>query len=99
MNLFLRRTRLQAGLTQEKLANALGTTPISIWRWESEKNIPSKYYQTVICAYFRLSPAAFGWSKTHTQVRMTNLFHFGTNHTSMNHAASAQEAKRRDMAT
>jgi transcriptional regulator with XRE-family HTH domain len=64
MNIFLRRTRVQAGLTQEQLASALGTTPISIWRWESGKNMPSYYFRAIICAYFKRPPTAFGWPLT-----------------------------------
>ncbi|MGH2509347.1 MAG: helix-turn-helix transcriptional regulator [Ktedonobacteraceae bacterium] len=72
MNILLRRARLQACLTQEKLASTLGTTPISIWRWESGKNMPSYYFRTLICAYFKRPPDAFGWpSPTQKNTRMS----------------------------
>ncbi|HEU5377984.1 MAG TPA: NB-ARC domain-containing protein, partial [Ktedonobacteraceae bacterium] len=61
MNMFLRRARLQARLTQEELAGVLGTTAVSIWRWESGRT-PSPFYRKAICAYFHHSPAEFGWS-------------------------------------
>lgn len=53
--------RLQARLTQEELASLLGTTTVSIWRWESGRT-PSPFYRKAICAYFHRSPAEFGWS-------------------------------------
>lgn len=67
MNTFLRYIRLQAGLTQEELANALGVTSMSIWRWESGKNMPSPFFRMAICAYFHRSPAEFGWPPTREQ--------------------------------
>lgn len=59
MNTFLRRARLQRNLTQEELASALGTTAMSIWRWESGK-LPSPFFRNVMCDYFHLSPAELG---------------------------------------
>lgn len=61
MNTFLRRARLQVKLTQEELASVLGTTAVSIWRWEAGRT-PSPFYRKAICAYFHRSPAEFGWS-------------------------------------
>lgn len=72
MNIVLRRARLQARLTQEKLASTLGTTPISIWRWESGKNMPSSYFRALICTYFNRPPDAFGWpSPTQKNARVS----------------------------
>src|SRR5260370_22569220 len=60
MNTFLRRARLQTNLTQEELASALGTTAVSIWRWEAGGK-PSPFFREAICDYFHLSPAELGW--------------------------------------
>jgi DNA-binding XRE family transcriptional regulator len=60
MNIFLKRARLQAGLTQEELAKAISTSLTSIWRWEQGTR-PSPFYQTILCTYFQLEPAELGW--------------------------------------
>src|SRR5579875_1649082 len=60
MNIFLRKARLQAELTQEELASELGTTAVSIWRWEKGK-VPSPFFRAAICAYFHLSSTELGW--------------------------------------
>jgi DNA-binding XRE family transcriptional regulator len=60
-NLFLRLARINAGLTQEDLADALGTSAVSVSRWERGENIPSKYFRQKICALFRLSEQELGW--------------------------------------
>lgn len=73
MNVLLRHARDQAKLTQEELANALGTTSISVWRWENGKNRPSPYFQMIICAYFNRPPAAFGWSEASHKVKSSLL--------------------------
>jgi transcriptional regulator with XRE-family HTH domain len=61
MSNLLRAARLQAGLTQEDLAQAVGTSTISIWRWEHGA-FPSLYYQQQLCHYFNTSPEEMGWA-------------------------------------
>lgn len=78
MNIFFKRARLQARLTQAGLARALGTTPVSIWRWEHGL-IPSPFFRTAICAYFHLSPTELGWPspekpETVHEVQLPSLF-------------------------
>lgn len=34
--------RRQLGLTQEKLAEALSVSPVTIWQWESGRSVPPK---------------------------------------------------------
>jgi len=68
VNIQLRCARIQKKLTQEELATILGTTTMSIWRWESGKNMPSPFYRTQICTYFRQPPTAFGWPRNHRKV-------------------------------
>jgi transcriptional regulator with XRE-family HTH domain len=70
MNIFLRRARSQAGLTQGELANAINTSLTSIWRWE-RGTLPSSFYRAALCDFFHLSPAELGWpgSEKKTQRR------------------------------
>ena len=60
MNHFLKRARIQAGLTQGELASAINASLTSVWRWEQETQ-PSPFYQEILCTYFHLSPAELGW--------------------------------------
>lgn len=60
MNLFLKNARLKAHLSQEKLAEIIGTNAVSIWRWE-QGTIPSRPFQQRLCLLFHLSPAELGW--------------------------------------
>lgn len=46
MKTLIKEIRLAAGMNQEQFANALGTTPISINRWENGKTAPNKMAQT-----------------------------------------------------
>jgi transcriptional regulator with XRE-family HTH domain len=73
MNTILRYARLQEGLTQEELASILGTTAMSIWRWESGKTVPSTFYRMAICAYFKREPAEFGWPQNYSKVTNFSL--------------------------
>lgn len=60
MNVLLRQARLRAGLTQEELAEMIGTTAVSIWRWERGA-VPSPYYQQQVCASLGCTPPELGW--------------------------------------
>ena len=60
MNVCLRRARQRARLTQEELANRLGTSVVSIWRWE-QGALPSPYYRQQLCAYFGFTANELGW--------------------------------------
>ena len=60
MNILLRNARLQAHLTQEDLADVLGSNQTSVWRWENGV-IPSSYYRQLLCDYFQQSPEMLGW--------------------------------------
>lgn len=46
MKTLIKEIRLAAGMNQEQFANALGTTPLSINRWENGKTAPNKMAQT-----------------------------------------------------
>src|SRR5574337_289082 len=45
----LRHAREQLGLTQQELANRLGTTKVAISRWENGSIFPTQYYRQRLC--------------------------------------------------
>jgi tetratricopeptide (TPR) repeat protein/transcriptional regulator with XRE-family HTH domain len=51
----LRKARVQRHLSQEALAEALGTSPKSISRWENDQVLPHAYYRLRLCRFFGLS--------------------------------------------
>jgi transcriptional regulator with XRE-family HTH domain len=61
MNRFLRQARLSAGLTQQQLADLIGTSLLSIWRWE-HGTLPSPIFRQRLCAFFQKSEAELGFS-------------------------------------
>lgn len=46
MKTLIKEIRVAVGMSQEQFANALGTTPLSINRWENGKTAPNKMAQT-----------------------------------------------------
>lgn len=60
MNRFLRQARLSAGLTQQQLADLIGTSLLSIWRWE-HGTLPSPIFRRRLCAFFQKSEAELGF--------------------------------------
>ncbi|MBA2392358.1 MAG: tetratricopeptide repeat protein [Ktedonobacteraceae bacterium] len=59
-NRALRRMRERRGLTQEQLAEAIGTTHHSIYRWEKGSAFPSPFFRQKLCTYFELSAEVLG---------------------------------------
>lgn len=55
----LREKRHQLGLTQQEVAQQLGTTQIQISRWERGENSPRKF-QDAVDRFMNQSPASFG---------------------------------------
>ena len=51
----LRRERDRLGWTQERLAEAIGTSPGSINRWEHDKSMPQLHYRELLCHVFQKS--------------------------------------------
>jgi transcriptional regulator with XRE-family HTH domain len=64
MNDNLRAARLTFGLTQHQLASHLGTSHVSIWRWE-RGDIPSLTSRQKICAFFQRNEADLGFRAPH----------------------------------
>ena len=54
-----RRSALEAhaGLTQAKLARDLGVTPVTVWRWEHAKGVPSQAMQAKLVRVLGIDPA------------------------------------------
>lgn len=48
----LRRERERLNLSQEQLAEHIGTTSLSINRWEHDKTLPRPYYREQLCRLF-----------------------------------------------
>jgi len=56
----LHDARVEHGWSQQKLAELLGTTPVSISRWENGVNHPFPYFQERMCEVFGKTPAELG---------------------------------------
>jgi tetratricopeptide (TPR) repeat protein/transcriptional regulator with XRE-family HTH domain len=56
----LHDARVEHGWSQQKLAELLGTTPVSISRWENGVNHPFPYFQERMCKVFGKTPAELG---------------------------------------
>ena len=53
MNKLIKEIRLMAQMNQEQFANALGTTPLSINRWENGKTVPNNMAQIELFEFFK----------------------------------------------
>lgn len=52
----LRKERLRRHLSQEALAEALGTIPPTISRWERDQAFPRAYHRLALCRLFQMQP-------------------------------------------
>src|SRR5581483_9867723 len=59
-NFRLRQERTQRNLSQQKLADLLGTTQVTISRWEGGGQQPSAYFREKLCALFGKSTQDLG---------------------------------------
>lgn len=62
MNTFstrLKELRIEKGLTQKNLADAIGTTDDSIFSWEKGRSQPSFEMLKVLCTFFDVSSDYF----------------------------------------
>ncbi|GCF11469.1 FxSxx-COOH system tetratricopeptide repeat protein [Dictyobacter arantiisoli] len=59
-NVHLRRQRLERNWRQQDLAEQLGTTVVTVQRWERGTQHPSAYYCVKLCALFGLSAQELG---------------------------------------
>ncbi len=63
-NTTLKFARMDAGFTREGLANALGVSPMTIYRWERGENCPSPYFRARLRKLLQLPEQAFGAQET-----------------------------------
>jgi tetratricopeptide (TPR) repeat protein/DNA-binding XRE family transcriptional regulator len=59
-NLLLRKARDERGWSQQKLAERLGTTNVSVSRWENDSHLPSPYFRQQLCKVYDKSLADLG---------------------------------------
>jgi transcriptional regulator with XRE-family HTH domain len=60
-NILLRIARTNAGLTQDELADVLGVTVMTVYRWERGENTPNPFFRGRLCKLFQLSEQELGW--------------------------------------
>jgi transcriptional regulator with XRE-family HTH domain len=60
LNSLLRAARERRSLTQQELAECIGTTFVNISRWENGTTFPSPYYRQKLCEFFGKSLAQLG---------------------------------------
>lgn len=62
-NSALRQARERAGWTQEEVAEQIGTSPFTVYRWERGLVMPSAYFRRKLCALYDAQPTDLGWGK------------------------------------
>ena len=62
-NLKLRNARMRNNWKQKDVADRIGTTPLSVGRWERGEAFPSVYYRKRLCDLFRMSPEELGFTE------------------------------------
>jgi len=63
-NRLLAAARRAAGWTQKELADRLGTTDLSVSRWERGEHVPSPFYNYRLCELFGKSAAELGFDSS-----------------------------------
>src|SRR2546421_6272886 len=58
----LKRERKRHGWSQEELADKIGTTPLTVSRWETGSTLPSPYYRQRLAELFMKTQHELGWS-------------------------------------
>jgi transcriptional regulator with XRE-family HTH domain len=62
-NLKLRNARTRNNWKQQDVADRIGTTSLSVGRWERGEAFPSAYYRKLLCDLFRMSPEELGFTE------------------------------------
>src|SRR5438552_5907146 len=57
----LRQERIRRNWRQREVAEQLGTTPVTVTRWESGSHQPSPYFRVKLCALFGKSEQELGF--------------------------------------
>lgn len=60
-NLLLRRTREWHSLSQQQVAECIGTTTLSVGRWERGLVLPGPHFRRALCALFNKNPYELGF--------------------------------------
>ena len=60
-NQCLMNARLQCALSQKQVADGVGTTRVTVSRWEHGVTVPSPYFRQQLCHFFKSSPQVLGW--------------------------------------
>ncbi len=66
----LQRERIRLNWSQERLAEAIGTTARSINRWERDKAVPQHHYREQLCHIFQQHADALFRTEEHTPVQL-----------------------------
>lgn len=69
----LRIVRLKQALSQEDLADRVGTTPSNVSRWERGVTSPTPYFRRKLCDVFQLTPDDLFHDET---LPSNNVFHY-----------------------
>lgn len=56
----LRAARIEQGLKQQELADAIGTSCVNVSRWENDKTAPSPHFRKRLSEVFKKTPAELG---------------------------------------
>jgi transcriptional regulator with XRE-family HTH domain len=59
----LRNARIGNNWTQQDVADRIGTTPLSVGRWERGEAFPSAYYRQQLCDLFGMSSEELGFTE------------------------------------
>ncbi|GCF10138.1 helix-turn-helix domain-containing protein [Dictyobacter arantiisoli] len=65
-NEFIRQERIRRNWRQRDVAERLGTTPVTVTRWESGSHLPSAYFRMKLCTLFEKSEQELGFSQNDT---------------------------------
>jgi transcriptional regulator with XRE-family HTH domain len=60
-NLLLRHEREWHSLSQQQVAERIGTTPLSVSRWERGLVLPGPHFRRALCALFNKNPYELGF--------------------------------------
>ena len=60
-NFHLRREREWRSLSQLQVAEHIGTTPLSVSRWERGTVLPGPHFRRALCALFEKNPCELGF--------------------------------------
>jgi transcriptional regulator with XRE-family HTH domain len=70
-NQLLRSARESLGWTQEELAERLGTTGVTISRWESGITVPNRHFRQKLCSLYGRSPQDLGLLQLAPSISLT----------------------------